>query len=49
MYKIRATYKKTGKRVWASTRKFRTKAEAQDYAKEVVGKRRFKGFRYEKV
>ncbi len=38
VYKIRATYKKTGKRVWASTRRFRTKASARDYAKEVVGK-----------
>ena len=48
-YKIRATYCKTGNRVWASTAKFKTKEEAQDYAKEVVGKRRFKGFRYVKT
>jgi hypothetical protein len=48
-YKIRATYKMTGKRVWASTAKFKTKAEAKEYAELVVGKKRFSNFNYIKL
>ena len=51
-YKIKGTYKKTGRRVNVTTRKFKTKKEAKEYNKLVLGsggKKRFKGIRYEKV
>jgi hypothetical protein len=44
-YKIRATFKESGRVVNASTKKFVSRSEAKEYIEDVIGTRRFRNFK----